>query len=461
MVEQADAPPAVDPAETLTRLGLKTGHSAVVGLQFGDEGKGQIVDVIAPCFDLVARYNGGNNAGHSVHIGDQKFALHLVPSGIMYPGRVNVVGNGVVVDPSGILGEIDGLRQRGVAISGDNLRISDRAHVVLPYHKVQDKLYDLALGKASGDDKKIGTTGRGIGPCYADKALRSTAIRMGELRQADHLREKLRHIVQIKNLMLSALAQQCGEAFTPFDANALADEFAGHGQRLCEHICDTTRLLHGAIADGKRVLFEGANANLLDVDHGTYPFVTSSNCSSLGIYPGSGVPGGTLTNVIGILKLYTSRVGGGPFPTELHGAVADRIREVGREFGTTTGRPRRCGWLDLVATRYAVSLSGITALACTGLSVLAGLDTLKVCTGYRQGGNGKQTDAFLADADELAAVEPVYREFPGFAGPIDHCRSFRDLPAEARHYIEFIEQQVSVPIRMICVGRRRDQILVR
>lgn len=448
-----------DAAQTLDRLGFAVGHSAVVGLQWGDEGKGQIVDLLTRVFEVVARYNGGNNAGHSVIIGDQKFALHLIPSGIMYGDKTNVIGNGVVVNPEGILKEIDGLRERGVSVDENNLRISDRAHVVMPYHKSQDVLYDQALAIAAGDENKIGTTGRGIGPCYADKALRSTAIRMGELIQPDKLRKKLQHVVAVKNLMLSALAEKIGEPFEPFDADQLADEFGEYAKRLAPHVCDTTTLLHKAIDDKQLVLFEGANANLLDVDFGTYPFVTSSNCSSLGIYAGSGVPGGTLDNIIGVAKLYTSRVGGGPFPTEIDGELGDQIRVAGKEFGTTTGRPRRCGWLDAVALKFTIRLSGVTGLACTGLSVLSGLKTLKVCTGYML--DGKRVDSFLADCDDLARAEPIYEELPGFEEKISECRSFAELPDAAKNYVQFVEDKLGVPIRMVCVGQRRDQILVR
>jgi adenylosuccinate synthase len=439
---------------------LPAGHTAVVGLQFGDEGKGQIVDMLTQRFDFVARYNGGANAGHSVFIPgvEQKFALHLIPSGILNPTTVNVVGNGVVIDPAKILEEIHGLRERGVKVA-ENLKISSRAHVVFPYHKLQDQLLDRALGMASGDDAKIGTTGRGIGPCYADKALRSTAIRVIDLLDADHLRKKLGHIVRVKNPMLQVLADECGQKITPFDADALCDEYLGYANLLRDHITDTTHLLHEAIASGKQILFEGANATLLDVDHGTYPFVTSSSCSSSGVFSGTGVPSGTLRNIVGIVKLYTSRVGGGPFPTELFDATADRIREIGKEFGTTTGRPRRVGWLDLVATRYTASVSGVTALACTGLSVLAGLPELNVCIGYEL--DGKTVTSFPADAGVLARVKPVYQTFEGFPGPIDSVRSYGELPAGARKYVEFIENFTRVPIRMICVGRRRDQILMR
>jgi len=438
-----------------------TGNTVVVGLQWGDEGKGQLVDVFSERFDLIARYNGGNNAGHSVHIGEQKFALHLIPSGILHAEKINVIGNGVVVDPSpetGILKEIDGLRDRGVKVE-DNLRISNRAHVVLSYHKVQDALWDQAVGMSRGDDQKIGTTGRGIGPCYADKALRSTAIRMGDLLDRDRLREKLEHIVVVKNAILAALAERCGQSWQPFDADALTEEFGRYGERLGRHICDTRELLQHSIEAGGRVLFEGANAALLDVDHGTYPFVTSSSCSSLGVGPGTGIPGRHLQSIVGVAKAYVSRVGGGPHPTEQTGGVGEHLRNVGHEFGTTTGRPRRCGWLDLTAVRYSAQINGCTALACTGLSVLSGLDALKVCVGYEH--DGKRYDTFPPDADLLAKATPVYETLEGFSEPVGEVRAFDDLPAPAKAYIQRIEQFVDVPVEYVCVGRRRDQILLR
>lgn len=451
------AAPAVLTAAPLDRLDLGRGHGAIIGLQWGDEGKGQIVDVLTPRYDLVVRYNGGANAGHTVMIGDRKFALHLVPSGILNPGTLNVVGNGVVVDPAGMLDEIDGLRQCGVEV-GANLVVSDRAHVVMPYHKRADALMEKALAGARGVEHAIGTTGRGIGPCYADKAQRSTAIRMGELLDMRALRGKLPHIVAVKNRVLGALADAAGEAFEPYDADLLADQLAALAQRLSPHIRDTNALLLDAMDGGKRLLFEGANACLLDVDHGTYPFVTSSNCSSLGIYAGAGVPGGSVGMMIGVVKTYTSRVGGGPMPTELLDATGEQIRRDGHEFGTTTGRPRRCGWLDLVAVRYAVRLSGITALACTGLSVLASLPRLKVCVAYEC--DGRRYDTVPADAALLGRVKPVYETFDGFGGPVDGCRGFDDLPTAARQYLRRIEQFTGVPVALACVGRRRDQILV-
>jgi adenylosuccinate synthase len=443
------------------RLGLEAGHGAVVGLQWGDEGKGQIVDLLTTRFDAVARYNGGNNAGHSVHVGEQKFALHLIPSGIINPGNLNVIGNGVVVDPSpvtGILKEIAGLRDRGVEV-GDNLRISSRAHVVMPYHKIEDALFDVAVSQKWQGTTPIGTTGRGIGPCYADKAYRQTAIRMGDLVQPDVLREKLRKVVSIKNVTLGAMARHTGGQYEPFDADQLCDEVLGWGLQLAQHITDTRRLLADLQAQGQRILFEGANAALLDVDHGTYPFVTSSHTSALGIGPGTGLYPSKLANVVGVAKAYTSRVGGGPHPTEQDNAVGEHIRNVGKEFGTTTGRPRRCGYLDLTAVRYTAQLNGCTALVLTGLSVLSGLETLKVCVGYEL--DGTRHDDFIPDADLLEAATPIYEDLPGFTEPTGEARRFDDLPANAQAYVKKVEAFVGVPVKIVCVGPRRDQVIVR
>ena len=440
------------------RLDLGPGHTIVVGLQWGDEGKGKVVDLLAQGFDLVVRYNGGANAGHSVQVGDDRYALHLIPSGILNPDKVNVIGNGVVIDPAVLIREVQGLRERGVVV-GDNLRISNRAHVVFPYHHLQDQLSETALGAAKGGDNKIGTTGRGIGPCYADKALRSTAVRVADLLDDDLLSRKLDHIVTVKNLLLGALAGGCGQAFEPFDARQLHEQYREYARLLEPHVCDTTRLLQQAIEGGKQVLFEGANATMLDVDHGTYPYVTSSNCSSLGAYPGAGVSGRCVGNLLGVIKAYSTRVGGGPMPTELNDATGERIREVGREYGTTTGRPRRCGWLDLVGLGYAAKLNGVTSLSVMLLDVLAGLETLQVCVGYRY--KGKMLDAFPAQPEVLGAVEPVYEQLPGFTEPIEDCRSFDKLPPEAQAYVRMIEDHTAVPVRMISVGPGRDQTIVR
>ncbi len=431
-------------------------HTAVTGLQWGDEGKGQIVDLLTEGFDVVVRYNGGNNAGHTVMVGDEKYALHLLPSGILYPDKTNVIGNGVVVDPEGLLGEIDGLAARGVVVR-DNLRISERAHLVMPYHRQMDALLEAAVGRARGDEKKIGTTGRGIGPTYADKMLRTLALRMADLCNPDRFRDKLKHIIMVRNATLGALADVADQPFQPWDAKKVADVYLGYGDRLKNYICDSAQLLHSRMAEGHRLLFEGANACLLDVDHGTYPYVTSSNCASVGIYPGAGVPGGTVGRVVGVAKLYTSRVGAGPFPTEQDNEIGAMIRERGHEFGTTTGRPRRCGWIDLHALKYTMRLSGVTELACTGLSVLSGLDELKLCTGYHY--NGKPLEGYPADHMVLANVEPVYETLPGFKEDVSSIKRFDDLPDAAQTYVRFIEDYLGVPAAMVCVGRKRSQIL--
>jgi adenylosuccinate synthase len=461
MSRQANPPHPTAPApqgDILHRLGLTVGHTAIVGLQWGDEGKGKVVDLLAPNFDYVVRYNGGANAGHSVQVGEERYALHLIPSGILYPQSTNVLGNGVVIDLEQVVKEIRTLQDRGITIS-QNLRISDRAHVVMPYHKLQDTLLEHAVTQAADNGSAIGTTGRGIGPCYADKALRSTAIRVADLLSATRLREKLQRIVTIKNVTLAALAQHCGQGFKPFDAEALCDELQAQLAILRPHICDTAKLLHDGIAAGQRILFEGANATLLDIDHGTYPFVTSSNCSSLGVHTGTGIPGHFVSNVVGIVKAYQTRVGAGPMPTELHDATGQRIREVGREYGTTTGRPRRCGWLDLVALKYTATVSGATGIALTLLDVLAGLPELKVAVAYEH--KGERLSSFPAESEVLAELTPVYQALPGFEGPIDHCLRFEDLPTAARAYVQCIEQYVGVPVVMIGVGPRRSQTIVR
>ena len=452
------APQSAKPSETLERLGLAEGHCAVVGLQWGDEGKGKVVDLLAREFDLVARYNGGANAGHSVQVGDKRYALHLIPSGILSRDAINVIGNGVVIDPAQLVKEISTLRADGLTI-GDNLKISDRAHLVFEYHKKQDALYEQAIAQAMGEKGAIGTTGRGIGPCYADKALRSMAIRVGDLLNEKTLAEKLDRIVKVKNTVLGALAAQCGEAYEPFDAGPLLDDTLKLAQVLRPHICDTGHLLHESSKAGKRLLFEGANAALLDIDHGTYPYVTSSNCSSLGVHTGTSIPGHQVANVLGIVKAYQTRVGGGPMPTELFDAIGDRIREVGKEYGTTTGRPRRVGWLDLVALKYTARLSGATGIALMLLDVLAGLPELKVCTGYRY--NGERLENFPADANVLDEVEPIYETVPGFEQSVEDCRSFDELPEHAKAYIRKIELFVGVPVVLASVGPARDQTVLR
>ena len=440
---RASSHPAEHPAQ----------HAAVVGLQWGDEGKGKIVDLLTSRYDCIVRYNGGANAGHTVQVGSERYALHLIPSGILSAGKINIVGNGVVVDPEKLLDEVDGLRRRGVDV-GSNLRISDRAHVVMPYHKEQDAALEELLEKKSGKvgAGQIGTTRRGIGPAYSDKVRRSTALRMGDLLDHALLLRKLETICGLRMAELEAL----GANVTPLVPRELADRFAAAGEKLRPHITDTVYLVHDEIRAGRSVLFEGANACLLDIDHGTFPYVTSSNCSTLGIPAGSGVPGRMIHKVYGIMKAYSTRVGGGPFVTELLDATGERIRKRGREYGTTTGRPRRCGWLDLVAVKYSVMVCGADAIACTLLDVLSGFDELKICVGYRRS-DGTVTDRFIPDAERMHGFTPVYETLPGWQRELTDCTDRDDLPREAQSYLAFVEQFVGIPVELVSVGPERTQ----
>ncbi len=431
-------------------------NTAVVGMQWGDEGKGKIVDILTARHDVIVRYNGGANAGHTIQVGNQRYALHLIPSGILSPGKTCVIANGVVVDPEKLIEEMDQLRARGIEV-GENLRLSDRAHVVMPYHKEHDAALETVLSRrASPDDndQSIGTTRRGIGPAYADKIYRSTAIRVGDLLNPDVLGKRLRVICEIRTAELAAL----GVKAPPLDSAALTTRFAALGRRLAPHITDTTYLLHDCLREGKRILFEGANACLLDIDHGTYPYVTSSNCSVLGIPAGTGVPGTHIHRVLGIMKAYSTRVGAGPFPTELDNELGQRIRERGREYGTTTGRPRRCGWLDLVAVRYSAMICGATGLACMLLDVLSGIEELKLCTAYRLP-DGSTTDRFIPDAVRLGDAEPVYETMPGWTEDIDDATQRSRLPVNAQRYLDRIETCVGAPIEIVSVGPERSQTL--
>lgn len=431
---------------------------AVIGMQWGDEGKGKLVDRLAEGIDIVVRFNGGANAGHSVQAGERRVALHLVPCGILREGVLNVVANGVVADLEVLAGEIAALEALGVPV-GERLVVSDRAHLVLPYHRRADALYEAAAAALAGEARRIGTTGRGIGPAYADKALRGTAVRAADLRDAGRLRARLGQATAVHNAVGAALAGLAGEAYAPFDPGALADELLRHAAVVAPLLADTSRLLAERMDAGARVLFEGAHAALLDVDHGTYPFVTASSCTAGGIGSGAGVAAARVTEVVGVVKAYQTRVGAGPMPTEDHGPAGERLRERGREYGTTTGRPRRCGWLDLVALRHAVRVSGATRLAVTLLDVLSGFDVLPVCTAYRI--DGERIDALPADADALARAEPVLEPLPGFAEPIDGCRTWAELPAAARAYLQAIEGAVGVPVAIASVGPDRDQTIVR
>lgn len=428
--------------------------TCVVGLQWGDEAKGKIVDLLTEQHDFVVRYNGGANAGHTVVSGDRTFKLSLLPTGTLRPQVRSVIANGVVVDPVQFLKEVKSLRDGGITV-GDNLLVSDHAHVIFPYHVEEEKTSEQNAD-GSNADASIGTTGRGIGPCYQDKAGRVCAVRVGELLHADHLRQRLRQIVARKNTILKALSPRA----RMFDADALADEYLGYGEKLRPHVTDTTLLLHNAIRAGQRILFEAAQGSLLDVDHGTYPFVTSSNSSVAGVWTGSGVPSRYLKRVIGILKAYTTRVGKGPFPTELDNALGEQIRVKGREFGTVTGRPRRVGWFDAVAARYTAALAGADELSVMLLDVLSGLEEVCICTAYEVEGTGEKLEHFPGDAFVLEKCRPVYERLPGWKQELGNARKPADLPAAARQYVDRLSELLELPVSVVSVGPDREQTIM-
>ena len=427
----------------------RLGHTCVVGLHWGDEGKGKIVDLLTEHFDIVVRFNGGGNAGHTVVIGEEKFALHLLPVGVLSPGKVAAVGPGVALDAGRILEELDALAKRGRHV-GQSLKISDRAHLVMPWHKKQDILSESALGSG-----KIGTTARGIGPCYADKMQRATAIRMVDLFDRDGLRQKIERIAALRNTIFAAAY---GDT-EPMDPAAIFAEYCGYADRLAGHVCDTTTFFWESMQAGKRLLFEGANGMLLDIDHGTFPFVTSSTTSAIGVPAGAGVPTQTITSCIGVTKAYTTRVGAGPFPSELNNATGDQIRERGHEYGTTTGRPRRCGWFDAAAARYSVRLGGITHLAVMHLDTLTGLDQIGICTGYQVA--GKPLPGFIADTALFEQAEPVIEYLPGWKQELRGVRVYDELPAEARNYVARIQALAGVQVSIVSVGPERTATLIR
>ncbi|MFO0840393.1 MAG: adenylosuccinate synthase [Phycisphaerae bacterium] len=424
------------------------GHTCVVGLQWGDEGKGKLVDVLVEHFDVVVRYSGGANAGHTVVAGGEKFALHQLPSGILRPGVISMITNGSVIDPAVVLGEIESLRNRGVKIES-NLRISDRAQLVFPYHRRQDVLAEQAALPGG----KLGTTARGIGPCYADKVSRRWGVRMCELYDPPRFRQRLGEIVAHKNAYLRALY----DFRESFDAAAIADEYLAFASQLQPYVCDTTVELAAHLRAGKRVLFEGAQGSLLDIDHGTYPYVTSSNAGVGGVASGAGVPPHAIRSIVGVVKAYTTRVGAGPMPTELHDLIGNRIRERGHEYGTTTGRPRRCGWFDSVAAHYAALLSGPTHLAVMHLDTLSGFDELNVCVAYKH--HGRAMNTLPADTYKFEEVQAVYETLPSWSEDLGQCRRFGDLPAAARDYLRFVAEHVGAPLRLIGVGPSREQII--
>ncbi len=420
----------------------------VVGLQWGDEGKGKVVDILAEDCDIVVRYGGGSNAGHTVVIGNSRFALHLLPSGSIRQDVTCVIANAVVVDPEVLIGEIDGLAERGISLDG-RFVISENAHVVLDYHKREDQLREESLG-----ERKIGTTIRGIGPCYADKVGRSYAVRAGDLRDLAALEEKLKVILAYKNKLFGALY-----GAEPMDTKAIFDKCKVYAERLVPFITDTTEFLHTSIAEGKSILFEGAQGSLLDLDHGTFPFVTSSNSSSLGLPSGCGVPARMVNKYFGVIKAYTTRVGAGPFPTEQDNEVGDYIRDAGHEYGTTTGRPRRCGWFDAVAAAYSATIGSVDALVLLHLDTLTGLEELKICRAYDMA--GRQTSFFPANIARLAQAQPVYETLSGWKDDISEVTAFAQLPENARKYVQRIEEIVGRPIEMIGVGPKRSQTIIR
>ena len=414
----------------------------VVGTQWGDEGKGKITDFLSEHSEVIARYQGGNNAGHTIIFGGETYKLHLIPSGIFYKDKISVIGNGMVVDPKALVKELKGLHERGVTT--ENLRISNRAHVILPYHLKQDEVEEARRGA-----NKIGTTGKGIGPAYMDKAAR-VGIRMADLLDHVVFEEKLRHNLNEKNRMFEKFYETEG-----FTVEEIMEEYYGYGQEIAKYVTDTSKVLNDALDEGRRVLFEGAQGVMLDIDQGTYPFVTSSNPVAGGVTIGAGVGPTKISHVVGVCKAYTSRVGDGPFPTELFDEVGNQIREVGKEYGTTTGRPRRIGWFDSVVVRHARRVSGLTDLTVNSIDVLSGLDTVKICTAYKY--KGELITEYPANLRMLADCEPVYEELPGWHEDVTSCKSLDELPDNARHYLERVSQLTGVPISIFSVGPDRNQ----
>src|SRR3972149_990550 len=418
----------------------------ITGAQWGDEGKGKIVDLLTEEADYIVRYQGGHNAGHTVVIGDKEFILHLIPSGILREGKKCVIGNGVVIDPHALLAEIDELKKKGIEIK-DHLFISNRAHVIMPYHCAIEKESEKLKGTL-----RIGTTGRGIGPTYADKMAR-VGIRVADLIDREVFREKLQVNLQEMNYFLERLYGVKG-----FVLDEVYDEYIGYAERLRGFAADTALLLNQAIKEGKNILFEGAQGTHLDVDHGTYPYVTSSNATSGGACTGTGVGPTKIDKVVGVVKAYTTRVGSGPFPTELNDATGEFLRDKGREFGATTGRPRRCGWFDAVATRYAADVNGFTGMVLTKMDVLDDLDEIRICTGYRY--QGKQYTDMPSQLNVLEECEPVYETIQGWKAATAGLSEYDALPLNAKKYVERIQELIGVDVDIISTGFRRDETIV-
>ena len=421
-----------------------TTNLAVLGTQWGEEGKGKIVDLLTPHFSMVARYQGGHNAGHTVYVKGRKFVLHLIPSGILHDGVTCLIGNGVVVDPKALFAEVDELAGLGVDV-GARLIVSEKAHVILPYHRDLDLLSEARRG-----ERKIGTTSRGIGPAYEDKVARR-GIRVGDLLgDPDALAVEVRENVAARNRLVGDDTMKWEAVFAQLQKDA---------ERLRPWVGDVSLALTSGIAAGRRVLFEGAQATLLDIDHGTYPFVTSSNATVGGVCTGLGVPPRAIGSVLGVAKAYTTRVGEGPMPTELTGEMAERLRESGNEYGASTGRPRRCGWYDAVVVRYSARINGLDALALTKLDVLDGLPEVRICTGYEV--NGSLVTEFPADLRVLAAATPRYETLPGWTTPTSGARAFADLPANAQAYVRRLEEVTGVPCAVVSTGSDRDDTIIR
>lgn len=418
----------------------------IVGSQWGDEGKGKVIDYLAKKANVVVRGQGGNNAGHTVVVGDKKYALHLIPSGILYKDTINVIGNGVVFDPKGFLDEINSLKDAKIDVS--NIKISSRAHVVLPYHKVIDALSEEQKGK-----NKIGTTKKGIGPCYMDKVERS-GIRVCDLIEEDIFKEKLKAQVQKKNLIIESVYN--GDKL---DFDSIYEEYSEYVKEIKKYVDDTTVIVNDAVESDKKVLFEGAQGSLLDIDLGTYPYVTSSHPISGGFATGAGVGPNKIESVLGIVKAYTTRVGKGPFVTELFDKTGDDIRTAGNEFGTTTGRPRRCGWLDTVLVNYSKRINGMTSISLMLLDVLTGFEKLKICTGYKY--NDKVIKDYPASLKVLSDCEPIYEELYGWKEDITEVENYEDLPENAKAYINRIEELTNLPVSIVSVGPKRKQTIIR
>jgi len=417
----------------------------VLGTQWGDEGKGKIVDILGESADIVARYQGGPNAGHTVKIKDDQYILHLIPSGILRPHTNCVIGNGVVINPKSLMVEIQFLADKGIDCKG-RIFISQNAHLILPYHELLDKAYEILKGK-----KSLGTTGRGIGPSYADKVSR-IGIRMNDLLDEKLLQEKVEYNVRLKNGFLKHVCNIDG-----VDAKTIFQSLLQFRDQIKDRIVDTRWMIHKGLQEGKKILLEGAQGTLLDIDLGTYPFVTSSNTTSGGVFPGLGLGFRKVDRVVGVIKAYTTRVGNGPFPTELTGDFGDKLREMGSEYGATTGRPRRCGWFDAVIGNYAMQVNDVDVLAITKLDVLDELETISICTGYKY--QGKDLETMPTDCDILNQVEPVYESMPGWQKPINDIKKYDDLPQNTRNYLKRLEELLQKPIGIVSVGPHRSETI--